>query len=120
MPQAIEVAPFVDYFMLRNCIVDNLVNAQNQSDGKKEPLQFNWWGLPTPFEIPGSLPPGISVDWWNVKLRILGDILWIPAMNFPCNADVPNPVVNQFPSSVRIGTMKNRRNIMGGGYNSNF
>ena len=117
MPQAVEVAPFVSYFVERNCIVDNIINAQNQSDGRMEPLQFNWWGRATPFNVPGSLPPGISLDWWQLTLRILGDLFWIPTMNFPCNAEVPNPVVNQFPSSIRIGTMKNRRNLLGGGPN---
>lgn len=120
MPQAIEVAPMVDYFMQRNCIVDNIINAENQSDGRREPLQFNWWGLATPFTVPGSMPPGIPVDWYQTELKIVGDILWMPTMNYPCNAEVPNPVVNQFPSSIRIGTRKNRRNILGGGRNSNF
>jgi len=110
----------VEYLMIRNCIVRNGINAQNQSDGKMEPLQWNWWGQATPFTIPGSVPPGVPVNWWQAALLILGDILWIPTMNWPCNDERANPVTNQFPSSIRIGTMKNRRNVMGGGYNPNF
>lgn len=114
MPQPIPVAPMVEYLMIRNCIDHNLVNAQNQTDGRMEPLQWNWWGQPTPFTTPGSMPPGVPLDWWQAQLLILGDILWIPTMNIPCNEERPNPVTNQFPSSIRIGTMQNRRNILGG------
>jgi len=103
MPTVIDVDGSEQYLIMRNCIVDNLVNAQNFGDGRTRYLQFNWWGAVVPdFQ------------------KILGDIIYIPAMPRACDEEISNPVVNQFPSSVRIGTMKNRRNILGGGYNSNF
>lgn len=103
MPTAIDVSDLCQYLVIRNCINDNLVNAQNFVNGKTEYLQHNWWGAVVP----------------DFK-KILGNIIYIPAMPRACDLDISNPVVNQFPSSVRVGTMKNRRNILGGGYNSNF
>lgn len=103
MPTPIEVSELCDNIIIRNCISDNGIDAENAGDGRTRYLQLNWWGKAVPDPT-----------------KIRGDIVYIPTMPRACDADVPNPVVNQFPSSVRIGTMKNRRNILGGGYNSNF
>jgi len=103
MPTPIDVNTSEQYIVMRNCINDNLINAENAGDGRTRYLQFNWWGRAVP-----------------EPTKILGDIVVVPAMPRACDSEIPNPVVNQFPSSVRIGTMKNRRNIVGGGYNSNF
>jgi hypothetical protein len=103
MPTPIDVSGECQYLVIRNCINDNLIDAQNAGDGRTRYLQHNWWGAVVPN-----------------PLKILGDIVYVPPMARPCDTDISNPVVNQFPSSVRIGTMKNRRNILGGGYNSNF
>lgn len=103
MPIPVDVSDLCQYIIIRNCINDNLVNAENAGDGRTRYLQFNWWGKSVPDPT-----------------KIRGDIIYVPTMPRACDSEVPNPVVNQFPSSVRIGTMKNRRNILGGGYNSNF
>lgn len=103
MPTPIDVDDFCQYLITGNCIDDNIINAENAGDGRTRYLQHNWWG---------AIVPDFR--------KILGDIVYIPVRPHTCNLDISNPVVNQFPSSVRVGTMKNRRNILGGGYNSNF
>jgi len=102
MPTPIEITDSSQYLVIRNCVNDNIINAENE-ENKTRYLQHNWWGAAVPN-----------------PLKIRGDIIYIPAMQKVCDHEIPNPVANQFPSSVRIGTMKNRRNILGGGYNSNF
>jgi hypothetical protein len=103
MPTPIDVDTDIQYLIIRNCISDNIIDAENLEEGSTKFLQHNWWGR----EVPDPT-------------KIFGDIVYEPTMRRPCDDEAANPVVNQFPSSVRVGTMKNRRNILGGGYNSNF
>lgn len=95
MTTPIHVSDLFDMLVVRNCINDNLVNAENFATSTWEYLQLNYWG-----------PTGGT--------RVRGLIKWSPALRMPCGQEITDWALSTYPSTIRLGTMMNRRTIPGG------
>lgn len=95
MASPIHVADLVDMLVVRNCINNNLVNAENFATPTWQYLQLNYWGE-------------------RGAVGILGRIVWSPALRMPCGQEIEDRSLSTYPSTLRIGTMMNRRTILGG------
>ena len=95
MATPIHVADLVDMLVVRNCINNNLVNAENFATPTWQYLQLNYWG-----------EKGVV----GVYGRIYAD----PPLRLPCGQEIIDWSLSTYPSTIRLGTMMNRRTVVGG------
>lgn len=99
MAAPIHVADMFDMLVLRNCINDNEVNAINFARPDFQYLQYNFWGY----------RDGVAI-----VERVYGRIYAYPCLWLPCGQEVDTPALEIYPSTLRLGTMTNRRTMIGG------
>lgn len=95
MASPIHVADMVDFLVVRNCINGNLVNAENHATTTWQYLQLNYWGE-------------------KGAVGIYGRIIWNPTLRMPCGQEIEDRSLSTYPSTIRFGTLMNRRTIPGG------
>lgn len=95
MAAPIHVADMFDMLVLRNCINNNEVNAINFATPEFQYLQYNYWGEKGP-------------------AGIYGRIYAYPPLRLPCGQEIVDRALSTYPSTIRLGTMMNRRTIVGG------